>query len=115
MGDKFIDKTYLALELTKIDSEKHEYSSHDLMTTYNYYLTQLCEIDNIAMIDDLKKENEDLKNVIEQLRCKLSEEKEIGMTKQECEALLEFIEQNKINMEPVVSQSLFSFINNCIK
>lgn len=120
-GTNYVDKTYLALELTKIVySDRQSCTSEGIYGTFNYFLKELTNIDNLGIIEDYKNEIEDYKNEIENLRkqnkllssenqklkssCKSSFKTRIDLIK-------EYVNVNGGNMEPEVKKQLLKLLD----
>ena len=108
MKNNVVDKVYLALELTRLWNIK-EASRKDIMKTYNYFLNELTGIDDIGIIDELKKELEETKdkydNLMDNMESIINER--VNYKK---DVLYSILENAKGDMEPYVYESLTKLI-----
>lgn len=108
MKNNVVDKVYLALELTRLWNIK-EANREDIMKTFNYFLNELTGIDDIPIIDELKKKLEnitnDYNNLQENMESMINER--VNYKK---DALRSILENAKGDMEPYVYESLTKLI-----
>lgn len=113
-GNNYVDKTYLALELTKIAySDRQDRASEGIYSTFDYFLKELTNIDDLGIIEDYKNEIEDLikqnkllssKNQKLKSSCKSSFKTRIDLIK-------EYVNNNGGNMEPEVKKQLLKLLD----
>lgn len=106
--NNIVDKVYLALELTKLWLTKEE-SKEDIIKTYNYFLNELTGIDNIAIIDELNKELENITNKYNDLEKNMESiiNERVNYKK---DVLHSILANAKGDMEPYVYESLTKLI-----
>lgn len=117
----YVDKTYLALELTKIAySDRQSCTSESIYSTFNYFLKELTNIDDLGVIEDYKNEIEDYKNEIECLTKQnklLSDENQKlksscnSRFKTRLDLFKEYVNNNGGNMEPEVKKQLLKLLD----
>lgn len=108
MKNNVVDKVYLALELTRLWNIK-EANREDIMKTFNYFLSELTGVEDIAIIDELNKKLEsvtnDYNNLKENMESIINER--INCKK---DVLYSILENAKGDMEPYVYESLTKLI-----
>ena len=108
MKNNVVDKVYLALELTRLWNIK-EANREDIMKTFNYFLSELTGVDDIGIIDELKKELEETKdkydNLMDNMESIINER--VNYKK---DVLSSILENAKGDMEPYVYESLTKLI-----
>lgn len=108
MKNNVVDKIYLALELTRLWNIK-EANREDIMKTFNYFLSELTGVDDIGIIDELKKELEETKdkydNLMDNMESIINER--VNYKK---DVLRSILENAKGDMEPYVYESLTKLI-----
>ena len=117
----YVDKTYLALELTKIAySDRQSCMSESIYSTFNYFLKELTNIDDLGIIEDYKNEIEDYKNEIEDLikqnKLLSSENQKLKSSckssfKTRLDLFKEYVNNNGGNMEPEVKKQLLKLLD----
>ena len=109
-----VDKVYLALELTKLMySNTQNNVSSSIYDTFDYFLKNLNDIDDIIIIDEYKKEIENL----EKQNKMLHEENQRlrqpdAYLKNSLNLIKEYIINNGGNMEPEVKVQLLKLLDN---
>ena len=109
-----VDKVYLALELTKLTySNTQNHTSSNIYYTFDYFLKNLNDIDDIIIIDEYKKEIENL----EKQNKLLHEENQRlrqpdAYLKNSLNLIKEYINNNGENMEPEVKVQLLKLLDN---
>ena len=110
----YVDKTYLALELTKIAySDKQDCRSEGIYGTFNYFLKELTNIDDLGIIEDYKNEIERLK---QQNKLLSSENQKLKSScdssfKTHIDLIKEYVNNNGGNMEPDVKKQLLKLLD----
>lgn len=113
-SNNYVDKVYLALELTKITySDRQACISEGIYGTFNYFLKELTNIDDLGIIEDYKNE---IKNLTEQNKLLSSENKKLNSScdlnfKTRIDLLKKYINDNGGNMEPDVKKQLLKFLD----
>ena len=113
-GNNYVDKTYLALELTKIAySDRQGCMSESIYGTFNYFLKELTNIDDLGIIEDYKNEIENLRK---QNKLLSSENQKLKLTgnitiKSNIISIKKYINDNGGNMEPDVKKQLLRFLD----
>lgn len=110
----YVDKTYLALELTKLlCSNASIMTDARIYKTFNYFLKELTNIDDLGIIEDykneiehLRKQNKLLSSENQKLKssCKSSFKTRIDLIK-------EYVSNNGGNMEPEVKKQLLKLLD----
>lgn len=113
-GNNYVDKVYLALELTKIAySDRQSLTSESIYSTFNYFLKELTNIEDLGIIKDYKnkierltKQNKLLSSENQQLKssCDSSFKTRIDLIKK-------YINDNGSNMEPDVKKQLLKLLD----
>lgn len=110
-----VDKVYLALELTKLmySNTQNNVSSSSIYDTFDYFLKNLNNIDDIMIMDEYKKEIENL----EKQNKMLHEENQRlrqpdAYLKNSLNLIKEYIINNGGNMEPEVKVQLLKLLDN---
>lgn len=110
-----VDKVYLALELTKLmySNTQNNVSSSSIYYTFDYFLKNLNDIDDITIMDEYKKEIENL----EKQNKMLHEENQRlrqpdAYLKNSLKLIIEYINKNGENMEPEVKVQLLKLLDN---
>ena len=108
MNNNIVDKVYLALELTRLWNFKQA-NRKDIMETFNYFLNSLTGIEDITIIDKLKKELEETKDKYNNLRDNMETivEEKVAYKK---DVLKHILDNAKGDMEPHVYESLQKLI-----
>ena len=106
--NNIVDKVYLALELTRLWNIK-EASREAIMKTFNYFLSELTGIDDIAAIDELNKKLESVTNDYNDLKKNMESiiNERVNYKK---DILSSILENAKGDMEPYVYESLTKLI-----
>lgn len=110
-----VDKVYLALELTKLmySNTQNNVSSSSIYYTFDYFLKNLNNIDDIMIIDEYKKEIENLKKQNKMLH---EENQRLRQPdkhlKNSLNSIKEYIINNGENMEPEVKVQLLKLLDN---
>ena len=113
-GNNYVDKTYLALELTKIAySNRQGCTSASIYSTFNHFLKALTNIDDLGIIEDYKNEIEDL---IKQNKLLSSENQKLKSSCNSCfktrvDLIKEYINNNGGNMDPDVKKQLLKLLD----
>ena len=113
-GNNYVDKTYLALELTKIAySDRQDCASEGIYSTFNYFLKELTNIDDLGIIEDYKNEIERLK---QQNKLLSSENQKLKSScnsyfKTRLDSFKEYVNNNGGNMEPEVKKQLLKLLD----
>lgn len=113
-SNSYVDKVYLALELTKIAySNGQGCISECIYDTFNYFLKELTNIDDLGIIEDYKNE---IKNLTEQNKLLSSENQKLILTgniniKSNIISIKKYINDNGGNMEPDVKKQLLRFLD----
>ena len=113
-GNNYVDKVYLALELTKITySDGQGCTSKNIYSTFNYFLKELTNIDNLGIIEDYKNEIERLK---QQNKLLSSENQKLKSSCNSCfktrlDPFKEYVNNNGGNMEPEVKKQLLKLLD----
>lgn len=117
-GNNFVDKVYLALELTKLKyypltDNARCYGYGEIYTCFEYFLQKLNNIDNIAMIVDYEKKIESLEEELtklkqENLNYQIGDYKKFGDKVKELSFV---INSNGGNMEPDVKTQLLKLLD----
>ena len=116
-GNNYVDKAYLALELTKIayPSDKVHLDSDNLIyTTFQYFLKKLIDIEDFAVIDDYKTKIEQLTTKCSQLEFDNNQLKlSIGTPfRHRINSVKKYINDNGGNMEPDVKTQLLKMLDS---
>lgn len=106
MNNSYMDKVYLALELTKLSDANDPETIHQY---FDYHLQELLNIDDYGTIEELKEINQKLSFEIESLNDKIKNDN--GLNKNSKNTLIKIIKENEINMEPFVYDSLMNILN----
>lgn len=110
----YVDKTYLALELTKIVySDRQSCTSEGIYGTFNYFLKELTNIDDLGIIEDYKNEIECLRK---QNKLLSSENQKLKSScnssfKTRIDLIKEYVSNNGGNMEPEVKKQLLKLLD----
>lgn len=110
----YVDKTYLALELTKIAySDRQGCMPESIYSTFNYFLKELTNIDDLGIIEDYKNEIEHLRK---QNKLLSSENQKLKSSynsyfKTRLDSFKEYVNNNGGNMEPEVKKQLLRFLD----
>ena len=113
-GNNYVDKTYLALELTKITySDGRACMSEGIYRTFNYFLKELTNIDDLGIIEDYKNEIERLK---QQNKLLSSENQKLKSScrssfKTRLDSFKEYVNNNGGNMDPDVKKQLLKLLD----
>ena len=113
-NSNYVDKTYLALELTKIAySDRQGCTSEGIYSTFNYFLKELTNIDDLGIIEDYKNEIERLK---QQNKLLSSENQKLKSSCNSCfktrlDPFKEYVNNNGGNMEPEVKKQLLKLLD----
>lgn len=112
-SNNYVDKVYLALELTKIAYGGTEGTNADVYNSFEYFLKELTHIDDMDVIEDYKNE---IKNLTEQNELLLSENQKLKSScysnlKSRIDLLKKYINDNGGNMEPIVKKQLLRFLD----
>ena len=109
-----VDKVYLALELTKLTySNTQNHTSSSIYYTFDYFLKNLNDIDDITIMDEYKKEIENLEKQNKMLH---EENQRLRQPdkhlKNSLNLIKEYINKNGGNMEPEVKVQLLKLLDN---
>ena len=112
-SNNYIDKVYLALELTKITYGGTEGTSTGVYNSFNYFLKELTNIDDLGIIEDYKNEIERLK---QQNKLLSSENQKLKSScnsyfKTRLDSFKEYVNNNGGNMEPKVKKQLLKLLD----
>ena len=113
-GNNYVDKTYLALELTKIAySNKQVCASEGIYSTFNYFLKELTNIDDLGIIEDYKNE---IEHLTKQNKLLSSENQKLKSScsssfKIRIDLIKQYVNNNGGNMEPEVKKQLLNFLD----
>lgn len=113
-GTNYVDKVYLALELTKITySDGQGCTTKSIYSTFNYFLKELTNIEDFAVIDEYKKKIESLEEELTKVRrcyneLKLSSNLNV---KSNVISIKKYINDNGSNMEPDVKKQLLKLLD----
>ena len=110
----YVDKTYLALELTKIAySDRQSCTSESIYSTFNYFLKELTNIDDLGIIKDYKNEIECLtkqNKLLSDENQKLKSSRNSSF-KTHIDLIKEYVNNNGGNMEPDVKKQLLKLLD----
>lgn len=115
-GNNYVDKVYLALELTKIAYPSDKVcldSDNRIYITFQYFLQKLTGVDNLLEVEEYKKEIENLKK---QYLLLSSENKKLKLSyniniKSNIISIKKYINDNGGNMEPDVKTQLLKLLD----
>lgn len=113
-GNNYVDKVYLALELTKLScSNRSSIIDTDIYKTFTYFLCKLTSVEDLGIIEDYKNEIECLRK---QNKLLSSENQKLKSScnssfKTRIDLLKEYINDNGGNMEPDVKKQLLRFLD----
>lgn len=114
-GTNYVDKVYLALELTKLScSNRSIIIDKDIYKTFTYFLCKLMSVDNFAVIDEYKKKIESLEEELTKVRkcyneLKLSSNSNV---KSNVISIKKYINDNGSNMEPDIKIQLLKLLDS---
>ena len=113
-GTNYVDKVYLALELTKIAySDRQSLTSEGIYSTFNYFLKELTNIDDLGIIEDYKNE---IERLTKQNKLLSSENQKLKSScdssfKTRIDLIKKYINDNGGNMEPSVKIQLLKLLD----
>lgn len=113
-NNNYVDKTYLALELTKLlCSNTSIMTAVRIYKTFNYFLKELTNIDDLGIIEDYKNEIEHLRK---QNKLLSSENQKLKSScnsyfKTRLDSFKEYVNNNGGNMEPEVKKQLLKLLD----
>lgn len=117
-GNNYVDKVYLALELTKLKyypltDNARCYGYGEIYTCFEYFLQKLTNIEDLSIVEEYKKEIENLKK---QYLLLSSENQQLQSScnssfTPRINAIKKYINDNGGNMEPNVKTQLLKLLD----
>lgn len=113
-GNNYVDKTYLALELTKLlCSNTSNITDARIYKTFTYFLQKLTNIDDLGIIEDYKNE---IEHLTKQNKLLSSENQKLKSScnssfKTRIDLIKEYVNNNGENMEPDVKKQLLKLLD----
>lgn len=112
-SNNYVDKVYLALELTKIAYGGTEGTNAGVYNSFEYFLKELTNIDDLGIIEDYKNE---IENLIKQNKLLSSENQKLKSSckssfKTRVDLIKEYVSNNGGNMEPEVKKQLLKLLD----
>lgn len=116
-GTNYVDKVYLALELTKIAYPSDKVcldSDNCIYTTFQYFLQKLTDVEDLSVIEEYKTKVEQLTTKCSQLAADNEQLKltKAGFFKNRIDDIKKYVNDNGGNMEPDVKKQLLTLLDN---
>lgn len=114
-GNNYVDKVYLALELTKLSClNRPSIVDENIYKTFTYFLCKLTSVEDLGIIEDYKNE---IKFLTEQNKILSSENQKLKSScnssfKTRIDLIKKYINDNGGDMEPDVKTQLLKLLDS---